>query len=168
MQTETKTLQVTECLWIQELPSPAQRPTWPRRWREGIDSVPRRMCGAAAVCCCTCSTDATHGYVTTPIRCVSRWGRLLCCCRKVRWQMIDSVCRVLVRLSTSLLLCGRCRPTATTSQPKCSGPDSGRIPTDEHLQGSSGGKPQKPSEQVDVVYFKIILRCKNILKLRQS
>lgn len=61
---------------VQELPSLAQRPTWPLRWREGINSAPRRMCGAAAACCCTCSMAATHGSVTIPIHCVSRWVKV--------------------------------------------------------------------------------------------
>lgn len=34
--------------------------------------MPRRMCGAAVVCYCTCSTGATHGSATTPTHCVSR------------------------------------------------------------------------------------------------
>lgn len=88
---------------MQELPSLAQRPTWPLRWHEGINCVPRRMCGAAAVCYCTCSMDATHGYVTIPILCVSRWDSFLCCCGEIRcsqnytegfWHCLSCVCQI--------------------------------------------------------------------------
>lgn len=62
---------------MQVPPSPAQRPTWPPRWHEGINSAPRQMCGAAVACYCTCSTDATRGHATTRIHYVSRWGSTL-------------------------------------------------------------------------------------------
>lgn len=139
---------------MQELPSPARRPTWPPRWPEEINSAPRWMCGAAAACCCTCSTDASRGYATTPIHCVSRWPSFMFpdwkeSGKKLLGFYFNITCHLFVRLSTSLHLCGRCRPTATTSRPKCSEPDSRRTQRDEHPRRSSGGKPPRPSEQVD-------------------
>lgn len=67
------------------------------------------------------------------------------------WFTLLVVC---IRLSTSLRLCGRCRPNVTISQPKCSGPDSRRILTGEHQQRSWGRKSPRPSEQVNALDIK--------------
>lgn len=69
------TNQIRPLFMMQVLPSLAQRPTWPQRWQEATDRAPRQMCGAAAACCCTCSTVATRGHATTPTRSVCRWER---------------------------------------------------------------------------------------------
>lgn len=61
------------------------------------------------------------------------------------------------RLSMSLHLCGRCHPSVTTSQLKCSGPDSRRTPKEERQQLSSGRKPPRPSEQVHAPYDLLII-----------
>ena len=61
---------------MQEPPSRAQRPTWRPRWPGGTGSAPRRTCGAAVACYCTCSTATTRGYVTTPNRSASRYETL--------------------------------------------------------------------------------------------
>lgn len=64
---------------MQVLPSQVQRPTWPQRWQEVTDRAPKQMCGAAAACCCTCSTVATRGHATIPTHSVYRWELLRSC-----------------------------------------------------------------------------------------
>lgn len=55
---------------------------------------------------------------------------------------------LVVRSSMSPRLSGRCRPTATTSPPKCFELDSRKTPSAGRQQRSSGGRPPRPSEQV--------------------
>lgn len=81
-------------------------------------------------------------------------GESLLCCHWEAWhfhsQASSHFCRRLcVRSSKSLRPSGRFHPTATTSRPKYSKPGSGRTLRDERQQKSSGGKPLKPSEQVN-------------------
>lgn len=45
----------------------AQRPTWPLRLWKVNPAEPKQMCGAAAVCYCTCSMRASLGADTTPV-----------------------------------------------------------------------------------------------------
>lgn len=52
----------------------AQKATWHRRlWKENL-AEPKQMCGAAAVCYCTCSTAVSHGRDTTPVGSTLRWS----------------------------------------------------------------------------------------------
>lgn len=134
---------------LQVLPSQVQRPTWPQRWREVSDPAPRPMCGAAAACSCTCSTVATRGHATTPTRCVCRWELLPSPTADVHpRETLTALSACSLRSPMGLRLCGRCRPTATTSRPNCSELDSRKSPRGERQRRSSGGRALKPSEQV--------------------
>lgn len=79
-------------------------------------------------------------------------------CSEVCFFSPHSSGHLFVRLSTSLRPSGRCRPIVTTSQPKCSEPDSRRTLRDERQRRSSGGKPPRPSEQVRTLRYRINTR----------
>lgn len=57
-----------------------QRPTWPLRSSKVNLAEPKQMCGAAAVCFCTCSVDVSLGQDTTVVgftwRYTSAWSRI--------------------------------------------------------------------------------------------
>lgn len=77
-------------------------------------------------------------------------GQSLLCrhCWRFGPELRYSHTSLVVRSSMSPRLSGRCRPTVTTSRPKCSELDSRKTPSDGCQQRSSGGRPPRPSEQV--------------------
>lgn len=158
----------------------AQRPTWPPKLWKGIPVEPKQMCGAAAVCYCTCSMGVNRGRDTTPVFFTWRYPSQRQTDRytlpfhyrrsNVPFTVFtsdpDRVHFVTVNRSlTSLHLCERSHLTVAFLRLKLSRQASRRIQSREHQRSTSKKKPTELWKKVTKAVLHFYINASNALTL---